>query len=73
VELSKKIMSHAWGRLYGLGAPLHHAAAELNKIDMSFVEWERLRAAACASAGAAEAAWAKNHWGKRKEVSFPKR
>jgi integrase len=56
VELSKKIMGHARGRLYGLGAPLHHAAAELNKIDMSFVEWERLRAAACASAGAAEAA-----------------
>lgn len=42
VDLSKKIMGHARGRLYGLGAPLHHAANELNKIDMSFVDWDRL-------------------------------
>jgi hypothetical protein len=56
VELSKKIMGHARGRLYGLGAPLHHAAAELNKINMSFVDWKRLRSAACGSASAPEAA-----------------
>lgn len=56
VDLSKKIMGHARGRLYGLGAPLHHAAAELNKIDMSFVDWERLRTAAGRSTAAAEAA-----------------
>jgi integrase len=42
VETSKKIMGHARGRLYGLGAPLHHAAAELNKVDMSFIDWDRL-------------------------------
>lgn len=46
VETSKKIMGHARGRLYGLGAPLHHAAAELNKVDMSFIDWDRLIEAA---------------------------
>jgi integrase len=46
VEVSKKIMGHARGRLYGLGAPLHHAAAELKKLDVSFIDWDRLKAAA---------------------------
>lgn len=46
VEVSKKIMGHARGRLYGLGAPLQHAAKELEKIDVSLIDWERLMAAA---------------------------
>jgi integrase len=53
VDLSKKIMDHARERLYGLGAPLHHAAAELNKVDLSFVDWDRLRAAASRPVAAA--------------------
>lgn len=53
VDLSKKIMGHARERLYGLGAPLHHAAAELNKVDLSFVDWDRLRAAASRPVAAA--------------------
>jgi len=46
VEVSKKIMGHARGRLYGLGAPLHHAANELKKLDVSFIDWDRLLIAA---------------------------
>lgn len=46
VEVSKKIMGHARGRLYGLGAPLHHAASELKKLDLSFIDWDRLIRAA---------------------------
>lgn len=46
VEISKKIMGHARGRLYGLGAPLHHAAKELERLDLSFIDWERLLVAA---------------------------
>lgn len=42
VEVSKKIMGHARGRLYGLGAPLYHAANELKKLDVSFIDWDRL-------------------------------
>ncbi|MCW2406036.1 integrase [Sphingobium sp. B1D7B] len=45
VEVSKKIMGHARGRLYGLGAPLHHAAKELEKLDLEFIDWDRLMAA----------------------------
>jgi len=45
-EVSKKIMGHARGRLYGLGAPLRHAAQELEKIDVSFIDWNRLMTAA---------------------------
>jgi hypothetical protein len=43
---SRQIMGHARGRLYGLGAPLHRAAKELEKLDLSFIDWERLKAAA---------------------------
>ena len=46
LEISKKIMGHARGRLYGLGAPLHHAAAELEKLDVDFIDWNRLMKAA---------------------------
>lgn len=44
--VSRKIMGHARGRLYGLGAPLHHAARELSKLDVSFIDWDRLMVAA---------------------------
>lgn len=44
--ISRKIMGHARGRLYGLGAPLHHAARELEKLDVSFIDWDRLMIAA---------------------------
>lgn len=37
-----------YGRLSydALGAPLHHAAKELEKLDLSFIDWDRLMRAA---------------------------
>ncbi len=46
VEVSKKIMGHARGRLHGLGAPLHHGASGLQKLDVNFIDWDRLLTAA---------------------------
>ncbi|HJS12206.1 DUF6538 domain-containing protein [Sphingopyxis sp.] len=43
---SRQIMGHARGRLYGLGAPLHRAAKELEKLDLNFIDWDRLKVAA---------------------------
>ena len=45
-SMSRQIMGHARGRHYGLGAPLHHKAKELEKLDLSFIDWERLKVAA---------------------------
>ena len=45
-SVSRAIMGHARSRSYGLGAPLHHRAKELEKLDLSFIDWKRLKAAA---------------------------
>lgn len=44
--VSRAIMGHSRSRSYGLGAPLHHRAKELEKLDLSFIDWELLKAAA---------------------------